>query len=624
MLSIVLSELSRYKKLIVGLALLQFVFVLFITNVQWFMEAFVGIYHLILVLNLVFGAGLGWFQMRSLTKTNRWSFMIHRPLSQAKLFGGFTLGALAVFCLATLLPLLCSFIVVDLNNHGVVDWRLYLILPAIAVLLMCCYFAAAFAVLSPSKLAPLVFVLPACLISTKAHGLWVFVTMLVVLVWLAFICYKAFKPALDAHITQPTATALIALPIVYLLSFVLAYACNTVLQLGLILTDPKHTGSWSTYWPEDSFHYVEQMTERELLDYGLAHSKIYTAEPVVTQASNIEFNQFYVEWFKPVVRHQLLYMDGAYDYVSKIRDEVQGINWYFNHGEMLFFGIHDRSAQFKGWMDKSGEVHQSKQSISDAQRFTNIVRSIDNTEIYVGNQGFVYEGSVSKGLVNEGNRLFNTLTVGEDESFVAPLLLLNGSNWAALTDKFWYLLDKSADGQLKTLAKVPLNANLSNLSRMSMASFDGQYYLSILSGTQQRFNFADANHAFYRVNASTGEVTHLSTKALAVNWADGFRYRQYIVSPTMGYFHELLWSVLKPYQNPNLSVKKILTQPMPTNVLWGMLLVSILSMAITSWFVRPLLWSDRRKFGWIIVNGLTGIPGLVSLFFLNHIHKPPD
>ncbi|NQZ05542.1 MAG: hypothetical protein HRT35_00135 [Algicola sp.] len=620
MLSIVLSELTRYKNLIVGMALLQFIFVLFITNLQWFMEAFVGIYHAILVLNLVFGAGFGWFQMRSLTKINRWSFMIHRPLSRAKLFGGFTLGALAVFCLATLLPLLCSFIVVDLNNHGVVDWRLYLILPAIAVLLMCCYFAAAFAVLSPSKLAPLVFVLPACLITTNAHGLWVFVTMSVVLIWLVFICYKAFKPALDAHITQPVATGMIALPIIYLLSFVLAYACNTVLQLGLILTDPKHTGSWSDYWPEDSFHFVEQMTERELFDYGLGHtntknkSHLNAAETVVTQASDIEFNPFYVEWIKPVVRHQLLYMDRAYDAVSKIRDEAKGINWYFNHGEMLFFGIHERSGQFKGWMDKSGKIHQSKQSIDDDLRFKDIVRSIDNKEIYVGNQGFVYEG----------NRLFNHLTVGEGESFVAPLLLLKDERSAALTDQFLYLLDKSADGQLKTVAKVPLNAHLSNLSRVSMASFNGQYYVSILSGTQQRFNFADANHAFYRVNASTGEVTHLSTKALTVNWADSFRYRQYIVSPTMGYFHELLWSVLKPYQNPDLSAKEIITQPMPTNILWSMLLVSILSMAITSWFVRPLLWSDRCKFGWILVNGLTGIPGLVSLFFLNHIKKPPD
>lgn len=619
MLSIILAEFSRFKKLAGAMAVLQFIFVLFVVSVQWFMEAFVGIYHVVFVANVVFATGLGWFQMRSLSKTNRWAFMIHRPVPRIKLFGGFALGALLVFGLATLLPLLLAFVVVDLGNQGVVDGRLYLILPVILGVQMCGYFAAAFSVLYRNKLAPLIFVVPALLVTTKAHGLWVFFTLLVVLIWLAYVCYSVFKPALDAPVKKPLAGVMIALPIQYLLSIILAYAFNWVFQMGLILTDPDHNGSWSTYWKPDSFHYAEQMTDRELLEYGLKHSQINSQEIGITNTSFIGFNAFAVDWFGPITRNQLLYMDRAFDNVGKIRQESEGINWYFNHGQMLFFGIHERNAQFKGWMDNSGRVHETKHLVTEAQRFADIPRSMDKTTIYVGEDVFVYgqtPGEVSNSLVK-------AFSLDAGETFISSIKPLQ-KDFGVLSNDHLYLLKVDNKGQYTTFAKVPLNSEISNLSRVTSALVNGQYYVSVLTGNEQRYNYQGSNHAFYQVDANSGQMKLLHNQPLTQNWPDVYRYRQLIVSPALKYLHDVLWSAIKPYHNQQLTVKQILTQPIPTNVLWIMLLISISIMAITSWIVRPLSWPAWKKFSWIIVNGLTGLPGLISLFFLNHLHKPPE
>jgi hypothetical protein len=606
MLSIAFAELSRFKKLAISMAVFQFLAILFLFNVNWLMEAFVSVYLGTMMVNIVFGAGLGWFQMHSLTKPNGWAFLIHRPLSRFTLFAGFGFGAFLVLVIGAVLPLLLGLAVIDLSFEQAIDWRLYLLVPSILGLMLCCYFAAAFAVLSASKLAPLVVVLITLLLTSKAHGLWVFVTLAVVLLWLAYITYCAFKPALGAHVKQPLAAALITLPIQYALSVILTSVFMVVYSFSLILIDPEHNGSWTDYWQSGSFHFVEQMSEQQQFEYALAQSGLKAKDIGITDSTPVSYSRFSKVWDKPIIRNQLFYMDEGYQVVGKLMDSSNGINWYFSHEEGLFFGIHVNNEQFQGWMDNAGKVHLTTESVAQSQRFSQLPRTTDDSVLYVGQHAWSFD--------NKG--LHKVLSLSEGETFSSAHTTV-GKHTFVMSDQYFYVFNEQGVSQ-----KVPLNTQLNNLARVSTALVNDVLYVSVLSGVQQQTNYQEANHAFYSIDQN-GDVTHLSTQSLTQDWSAIYRYRHFIISPAYKYLHDIVWSIIEPYRQPSLTLKRIVTQAIPTNVIWAMLLVSIVCMAVTALVTQPLSLSTRRKYSWIVINGLTGMPGLISFFFLNHRYKPP-
>lgn len=603
MKALVFAQFRQYRILALVLGLLQFTLVFFSYGVQWLNDAMAGFHYIALIGNAVLGIVLGWLQFRGLTAKNRWAFFIHRPTSHWRLFGALTLSAAMIILVSTILPVFLAFTGLDYLTRGLLDARNFLLIPLIAGMAMCGWFGAAFIVLSPSKLAPLVLCLPALLLTPDAHGYWVFLTLLLVLVWLGFIACSAFKPCLESHVGKPFSAMMVTLPIQYALSFILTLLLGVTMQMNLILTDPTHNGSWNDYWKPGSFQRTKELFGPDLLDMGLRNSGMVPA----SKEELFHYDFFYPKWLKPAKRHQLLFMDHPVDSDGRLYHSDAYIYWYFSHSKMLFYGLDRKTVSFRGFLDNAGNIHQTEDTVRPEQRFTQIPKVSYESIMYIGNQAFDYD--YRKGVFEK------YLVLAEGEEFIGPSQRLRDGR-AVIGSEHFYLFDQHN----KELARIRLNVDVQNLESVRTAVVHDKIYVSVLSGKLLKTNLYQARHDFYEVNEN-GKVVMLSSQPLAKSWSDNYLYRHFIISPVMYYLHDILWLALEPYAKPSVTVTTILTQKIPAAVMGLALLMSIVSVAFAARLAKSSKLSKRRKTLWFICCGLVGIPGLISFYFLNHFHK---
>lgn len=610
MKAILLSEWHRFKGAAFAVAGLQLVLLMLLHNISWLIEGISSYYYVSLVGCSLFAGVLSWYQWRSVTKKNRWAFYIHRPISRHKLFAAFACSALILFSVAFFLPSLLGLWFLDSSTGGLLDSRLSLIAPFVLGIMMCIWLAMGFTLLSPSKLSPLVFGLVVLLFNADIHGYWVFATLFIVLLWLYVVCYYVFKPALESHVKKVGPQALMAIPMQHSGFLLLLVVLTAVFQMGLIVLDKEHSGNWDTYWKKGQFKYAMRLSNDALFEYGLAQSGLQlNLKDSVVQYANIE-----QDWFKPRLVNQLFYMERPHNSIGKMRDKETGINWYFSHDEMLFFGIEERNGQLHGWLDGQGKIYPTLAEVSASNRFSAVPETNGKNEFYINNVAFRLNADGAKQFVS----------IDKSESFAGKATAM-GDHYGLLSENHFYLFKPSND-RLQPLAKVPLNTPINNLVRVSMAQLGDELYISVLSGAESESNYFDAKLAFYQYQSNRQQIIHLSTVALSQAWSDLYRYRGFIVSPLMQYANEVLNNSLTPFNRPTLSNTDILTQPIPSKVVVWMLIVSLLCMGIAILLSRNSRLCKNRRIGWIVLCGICSIPGLVSFLALNHFNdkEPPD
>lgn len=577
----------------------------FVLNADLFLDAIASLYYMTLVISIVVSALLGWVQLRSVASKNRWAFFIHRPLAQGQIFAAFALSALLLLTVACILPVALALVFMELQLSGLVDARLYLILPFIAGLMMACWFAAAFVVLSPSKLAPLVFVLPALLLNPYADSHWLFITLLVVVLWCGYLAFSAFKPALDSHLSKPLAKVMLALPLQYALAWLMTLVVGIGVQLSLIVIDSRHTGNWNDYWLPDSFNHFDNMTDKALLNTGL---KLTGLSPIGADEI-VSFDSIEARWTKPIEFNQLFYLDMPIRGVGKLQAQKAAVQWYFSHQHRLFFGVRHRDGQLMGFMDANGKVHHEIKEIDNTQRFTGVPHTREANELYLGHRAYRLEH----------NQLKPLLELAHGERFANGIVVIAGG-FAVLGSKNFYLFDEN----YQQTAKVPLDTDVQNIARVYVATIDGRHFISVLSGSKLESNFYDGHYRFYL--AQETQVQLLASKKLTQDWSELQRYRGFIISPLMTYLHQILWQVIAPYELPKVDSKTVVTQPLPSKVVWLMGLVSLLCLYLAWRQLKRSTLSKVQRAIWLINCAVCAVPGLMTLMLIHHFKpkRPPD
>lgn len=84
----------------------------------------------------LFGAALGWLQIRNEAHRDLWAFLIHRPVTRAHIFLGKTIAGLCLYLLGAGLPLAIFVAIVRVPGHVAAPFEWAMVLPLVSIFLM--------------------------------------------------------------------------------------------------------------------------------------------------------------------------------------------------------------------------------------------------------------------------------------------------------------------------------------------------------------------------------------------------------------------------------------------------------------------------------------------------------
>jgi len=173
----------------------------------------------------VAGLLFGLLQIGLHRRPNNWAYLIHRPLVCSQTFIGLLLAAIALIGIVLFIPSLLIINALDIFTAHSVDMRHYLFPLHIFGISFCAYLVGVYTQLYPNKTV----LISAWLLSyfmifnLYTTPLTTFVPLLVVTIWLFYLCQQAFKPDLETHFSKISNIVLAALPLQMALGFLIMF-----------------------------------------------------------------------------------------------------------------------------------------------------------------------------------------------------------------------------------------------------------------------------------------------------------------------------------------------------------------------------------------------------------------
>lgn len=607
------SELLRFRGLAIGFAIAHLL--LLRAVVQWgelFAPEMAKLAGSFLLYSLA-GLALGLYQFGTYKKLDRWTYLIHRPLPPARILlalgGAAALLLLAVF----VLPLALVTLYADVLTSQWVDLRHYLMAPFLFGNLLSFYLAGAFIALSASRAAVLVLVLPSFFLTRSAEGWWIFLPQLLIVLWLAYLVYAAFKPDLSTHLRRPMAVAASALPLQYSflwLLFVLGsltYSTTVAFQEHGWRSYAAH--AWNDYFPEGTIEFVGYRDEAGALAHGLRHVESERGRHLTKQIELAELYEIQPLFLKSPTPGQPMFMDRE----DALRDGEQEIRWLFSHDRMLFHGRNMRTGAFVGWLGPQGPLdptsdHQGLDQ--EAQRFAEIPFTIANR--WLVTQHRLYEFDAQR----QSLRLRFEIT--GDERLTTPLEI-HGTFATVLSDQALYFfdprdLDQEA-GRVEPVAAVPLAGKVKNLSRINIAELIDGYLLSFVFGDPSQRGFHDARQVVAELGVD-GRYEVVAEEPLTLGQPEIVVHQGFIASPVLQTLHDLAWSAIAPERPNRVALEDLLRRSLSPRIWAWALGVAVCSALLTSFAAQRRRLQAGQRWAWTAAAFFFGLPAFLSFLFL--------
>lgn len=340
---------------------------------------------------MLLGLMLALLQVGSHGSTSRWLWLIHRPLSPARIFAALALSAAAMLTVTVFVPLLVYLVLADTLTTQVIDARHYvMVFYALAFSLMA-WLAGAHAATSRHKAAIAVLVVP-FLFAWHVASVWrLWLPVLGCLTWLGLAARYSFRADRSASIATTRALLLTALPLqlaFFLLGFQLSR--GTLDLIALLGRSPGRT-ILSTDPNFDADAALRGFTQK-FIAKGLARSSDARAITWREQLPALEAATVRPDVERFPLRHQ------ASNVAPPWWDDTRNIKYTFSHDRMRFEGRDPMTGEARESWGASGvgsaqpyndvpAVDMTRASLyaidKEAQRQDELVR-LDHGEWFVG------------------------------------------------------------------------------------------------------------------------------------------------------------------------------------------------------------------------------------------------
>ena len=236
------SEWRRFRRLTLIFAGGHALALLFLARLTVLPQLAAGDQGAMLFVYLLTGVALALVQVGSYRAPSRWLWLMHRPLSPARIFASLATAAAAMLAVGVLLPLLLALVAIDLFTTQLVDSRHYAALLHVMAFAAMAWLAGAHASVSRNKAAIAVLVAPLLLALHLASVWWLLPLVLACTAWLAVIAWRGFRADRDAPVAGTGVLLLTALPLQLAFFLLVFHLSRGAIELAEVLrTSRAHT-----------------------------------------------------------------------------------------------------------------------------------------------------------------------------------------------------------------------------------------------------------------------------------------------------------------------------------------------------------------------------------------------
>lgn len=590
------SELRRFRSAALIAAAIHLVLQLFLQRMSDLLQLRWEMHMPILGVYLLAGLAFAMIQFGSYRQPGRWIFLLHRPLSHARVFAAIALASATLLLFAIGLPALLSVLCTDLFSAHVVDTRHYLLVILTVLLTGMAWLAGSYAILSARRTAITILLLPILMLIHLASA-WTLLPYAIACVGLlTCITLFTFKPDRTAA-PNGLALAATAAPLLAGLYFVLVWGGSLLYQQVTILAGVHPLNR--AVPPAGGYTESTRSESRDVLLRGLASATDPRAAQWRRQIALLDVANFQPTGNQHPVRHQASNLDEL-----RFVDQHRHIEWTFSHDAMRFEGRDTDTSRHKGWLGLHG--------IGDTTAFP-MVPVIPLPYIMM-RHGLLAWDEVA-GKLTPLIELPDGETLAREPKVVDPLLYV-------ITNRRVIAYDKPAPGAAPALLverySIKLPEPLSDLDRVDIASLMDAKLVSLSFGKRMAKGDGDASQTIYLVDAA-GRSSLVARRALTHDFPLLFEHHKWWVSPLL----HLLLAAPEALLDKGFIVDQMPSGfPTPYQVgrppaAWLAALAGSLLAALGAWWwLQRTRTGKGRRAGWIGTCLLLGLPALACLAVL--------
>jgi len=566
------------------------------------------------VLYAVAGLAFGLYQLGTQRRLNMWTFLVHRPLSPGRIFVALAGAGATLLAAVVGLPLLVLVLYTDLLTTAGLDGRQYWLVPFVLGHVLAFYLGGVLVALAPRRAFALVLVLPTLYLTRQAPGGWIFVPLALVVAWLAFLAYRAFKPSLEAPLAGGLTLAAAALPIQYALYFLLvagsAIAWQTSVVVGEVGWRSYAVHAWNDHFPPGTTDHLDYLDARAALQHGLAAGTVPAAAAGAAHLRRqVELAEV-AESVPRVRRWPRRDQPGFLDADLTLVDGEQGVLWTFRHDRMLFRGTDAASGRLVGWLGVAGPAVADP---AEAAPLPSVPALFGGRWVVTGPRIWQLDGGL--------RRLVPRFAVAGDERLTTALDD-HGPFLTVLSDRALYLVRardlEASPVEVAPFARVALPVPMADLQRVQIAELLDGYLVSFVGGRRAERGLGDARQVVGELGAD-GRFRVVAERRLAPGWPPAYLQRGFILSPLIATLHDVAWAAIRGDGAAEMraaEMRAALVRPLAPSVRWLALLVAVVSALLTARVLRRRGIDGRRRWGWVAMAAAGGVPALLSCLLL--------
>ena len=581
------SELQRFRLWAGSAGILNLVVLAFLSRMVDMAQQPLFVYQVFGAVYAVAGAAFGLYQMGSYRKPNQWLSLLHRPLHRLRIAGALTAAMTLLLLLAVALPILLVAVYQDTMTARVVDVRHWLLPVAGWLIAVSGYLAGAYAMVGNRRYSFAAFLLPNLFMYAQATGVAMLGVQCVVIAFLAVLLAIAFKPDPAAPSRNPAAVLAVALPVqlgAYFLVWMLGFGAELLWTVSG--THPLNMPAP----PKGGYIEADRAEGKDMLLLGIERSR----------------NPEAALW-----REQIALSDVYTIYPLRnlpMQDSMTNLApLEFADGEnnlMLVFS-HDRERFVTRGLRDQRRVGEMGVGMEQAA-FPAPTMPYGASYLYNAHAVYQYD--------SEQNLMFERFRLPQGEVMASPPEPA-GDNLVMLSNRaaYFYPGREAMNGLdlLQPLMRVVMPGAVGNLSRMDVVELLDGYLVSytytwgVWSGELQR-----PFQQVLRVDGK-GQAREVARRALSVDLPSVYTNRNTWLSPVLRAIclgAQDLFAAKDP-----LRAKP---EPMPAQILWLAAACCLLSLLGAVWLTGRQTHSPRRRWGWVLLCGVVGLPALASLWLM--------
>ena len=546
-----------------------------------------------LAIYMLCGLGFALYQMGSYRQPGRWVWLLHRPLARGAIFGAIALAGCTLIAIVVGLPFLLTVLAEDLGGMRTVDSRHYLLVLQLVLLVCCAWMTGSYIIISRSRSAAVIGVLPFALLMHNASGRVMLAPALLCVGLLAYVVYASFKPNRLAPPDGGIATAATAAPLLIGFYWALLWSASLLYQGALLLTHSHPRSAQAA--PAGGINEVRRLSTSDLLLHSLAGASDARAARWRKELATANDTSFKRMGDRHPVRQQLSNTDKL-----DFTDKALHISWTFSHDAMRFEGRDSVTGQARGWLGLNG--------IGDATPFPAVPVLPGEGLIMTAHELRSYrsgQGSVTRVLAVTAPE---TLIDVPQKHGDATLFMLTNAR----------LIAYAAGNPPRQTDSVALPGKFGDLAWVHMAPVSDGRLVAFTFGERMADGGPPGTQTLM-LFGTDGSHQVIATRALAHDFPPLFEHKEWWLSPALYTLLALPDALLDKgmvLDAGSTRNDEALMRTRPAAV-WLAALVAALATACAAWaWLRRACTPALRRAGWIAACLVFGPPALPALMIL--------